>query len=424
MPRRLRALPLLLVVSTAISVQAESWLELLRRAQKKVGESLDSVPRYMCTETIDRSQYEPGSPGYKGDCDNPKRPAPRLSSTDRLRLDVAMAANREMYSWVGESKFNDGDLFDIVREGAMSTGSFAAFLSAIFRDEYVNFTYDGDTTLNGRSLSEFGFQVPYERSHYSYGQGAHQVMTGYSGSFLVDPKTANLVRLEVRTSKLPSETGACYASTKLDYSEVRMKGIDFLLPAASELTIDNTDGAKAVNRMVFSSCHEFLGESTISFGQVSSSAGRSAAHLAPPRFPAKLSFKIAIAQDFDMTAAAAGDPVKAKLMTPIKEGRKEFAPPGAPVGARIVRIRNYYDQSVIVLELKLETVSINGGSVPLVAEPDPGEAFAKGDKLVRRVPLGTLRGLEDRAASFEFHGKDLVFLKTEGIESEWRTTTP
>lgn len=416
---------LLLLVCAAIRAQTETPQELLRRAQKKVGESLDLVPRYMCTETVDRSQFEPDTPGYKGECDDPNGSTRHLSSTDRVRLDVAMAPHGEMYSWVGESKFDDRDLSDIVSEGATSTGSFAAFLQAIFRAEDVSFTYSGNAILNGRSLSEFGFQVPYERSHYYYGKGAHEVITGYSGTFLIDSKTADLVQLAVRTNRLPPETKACYASTTLDYLQVRMKGIDFLLPNASRVVIDNTNRARAVNTVAFSNCHEFLGESTISFGEAAHNTGKSATKPAPSSFfPAKLPFKIAIAQDMDLTGAAAGDLVKAKLITPINDGRKELAPAGAAVSARIMRLRNYHDESVIKLELRLETVNVRGVSVPLTAAPDSGAAFAKGNKLVQRVPLGTLRGLEERAASFEFRGKNLVFLKTQGIESEWLTTTP
>jgi hypothetical protein len=64
----------------------------------------------------------------------------------------------------------------------------------------------GKTTQDGRIVSEFAFRVPYERSHYSYGEGQDRVITGYDGTFLVDPKTADLVRLVVRTNALPPET--------------------------------------------------------------------------------------------------------------------------------------------------------------------------------------------------------------------------
>ena len=91
------------------------------------------------------------------------------------------------------------------------------------------------------------------------------MVTGYDGTFLVDPRTTDLVRLTIRTNELPSETAACYAYTMLDYTRVRLKGDEFLLPSASLLRVLSTDAGASENHTVFSSCHEFLGESTIMF---------------------------------------------------------------------------------------------------------------------------------------------------------------
>jgi hypothetical protein len=57
---------------------------------------------------------------------------PRLYETDRVRLDVGVAGANEIYSWVGEDRFDDRDLFDMVREGALQSGSFSGFLISIF----------------------------------------------------------------------------------------------------------------------------------------------------------------------------------------------------------------------------------------------------------------------------------------------------
>jgi hypothetical protein len=414
---------LLLLCCAAIRVRAQQDpMELLRRVQRNVSESLDRVPRYMCTETIDRSQFEPDFPA-RGNCDNGDKSRTHLTTSDRLRLDVGMAATVEIYSWVGESKFNDHDLFQIVREGAISSGAFAAFLTAIFRSSDASFTYDGEKG----GLSAFGFQIPYEKSHYYYGEGAHRIITGYDGTFLVDPKTASLTHLDVHTSQLPSETGACHASTSLDYSQVRMKGVDFLLPSASQLTIARVDGGKAENRTVFSSCHEFLGESTISFDGPSKNAPSAAESSTeePLAFPAGLRFEVVSTQAIDPGTAAAGDPVKAKLLTPIKHGSYVLVPAGAAVNGRIVRIRQFYGQNArLVVELKLEAVSVKGAWVPFRTSPDVGSTFNADSGrtgLQKRVALGTLIGLEESSASFTFRGGRVRPI-APGLESSWVTS--
>ncbi len=412
-----------LALSITSAVQAQqNPMELLRRVQAKVSDSINRLPRYMCTETVDRSLYQSDGTNRGSACDQGFRRKMRLTTADRLRLDVAMAAAVEMYSWVGESKFNDRDLLDMVNEGAISNGAFAAFLTAIFRTEDANFTYNGET--NG--LSEFGFQIPDEKSHYYFGQGIHRVITAWDGTFLVNPKTADLVRLEVTTSQLPAETGACYASTALDYTQVRLKGVDFLLPSASVLKIFNTNGGEAENRTSFSSCHEFLGESKISFDSPPDALvkGTPNAVSRAVAIPAGLPFKVALTQALQTSTAAAGDPVKAKLLTPIQDGSKVLAPAGAFVAARIVRMREFYgDTSDVSLEVKLETVDVGGIAVRLTASPDTEAAVEqkKGRGLQKRIQLGTLRGLEDRSASFVFRGVHLPYWIASGLESSWVT---
>jgi hypothetical protein len=83
---------------------------------------------------------------------------------------VAVSGDGEMYSWAGEDRFNDGDLADLVRGGATSTGTFSSFLSSIFGTNAATFTYDGDVHAGERILVEFGFRVPIEKSEYSIGK--------------------------------------------------------------------------------------------------------------------------------------------------------------------------------------------------------------------------------------------------------------
>jgi hypothetical protein len=418
----------LLALCIATSMRAQqNPTDLLRLVQARVAESLERLPRYMCTETIDRSRFELEVPDHGNACDEGStRPNIQLSTSDRLRLDVTKGLALEMYSWVGESRFNDRDLLEMVHEGALSTGSFGTYLAAIFRSENTSFTYNGDETLEGRGLSEFGFRVPTEKSHYFFfSEGQHSVTTGYDGTFLVDSKTAELVRLVINTSQLPSETAVCYASTTLDYMRIRLKGADFLLPRTSLLHIFHTDGGQSVNRTVFSNCHEFLGESTIMFHPPPDA---SETHHSPsPQalvIPKGLPFRVALTQGIDTTTAAAGDPIKAKLITPIQSDSGVLVPMGAAIAARIVRVRQFYGSvTAVALEIKLETVDVGGVSIPLPATPDAGRSFQKAKKgtLQQRVELGTLHGLEDRSASFEFRSVRLPYLIRSGLESMWVT---
>ena len=421
----------LLAFSIGIGMRAQQDpANQLRQLQTRIADSLDRLPRFMCTETIDRSVYKPEFPDRSGACDDgPTQQPPRLAVSDRLRLDVAIASTGEMFSWVAQSRFNNRDLMDLVNDGAVSTGSFENFLSAIFRSAAASFTYNGEFEVGGQTLSEYGFRVPHEKSTYRF-EGWHgPVITGYDGTFLVDPRTADLVQLEVRTSRLPSDTGACYGTTTLDYSHMVLKGVSFLLPSVTVMRIVNLDGVVARNRTGFSNCHEFLGESSITLDAPPAALGTKADRgPASPAFtiPKGLRFRVALTEGIDTATAAGGDPIKAKLITPIRTGSRVLAPAGAAVVARIIRIQQFYDNQSVALDIRLETVGVGSASIPLIATPDPGQSFqaTKRGALQRSIELGTLRTLLDRSFSFGFRNVGLPYLIGSGLESMWVTATP
>ena len=422
----------LLAFTIAAGLQAQQDpTDLLLSVRARIDESLHRLPNYMCTQTIDRYRYQPNVPDHSLACDeSSERPSTHLATSDRLRLEVAVKSTGEMYGWAGENRFDDRELVDIVTDGAISTGTFTAFLTGIFTNEAATFTYDGETTQDGLAFSEFGFHVPYEKSHYYIGFATHRAVTGYDGTFLVNPKTADLARLSIRTSQLPAETGACYSSTTLDYARIRLQGAEFLLPSLSVLRIFSRDGSVAENHTAYSNCHEFLGESTLSFDPPTNVPGeeqRDGPVSQVLKIPPKLRFRVALTQGIDTATAAAGDSIKAKLMTPIRDHLKVLVPPGAAITGRIVHIQQSHDKSPSVsLVFRLETVDVGGVSIQLTATPDTVNRFpqSKPGTLQRRVELGALRSLEERSAALEFRNVRLPYLISSGVESTWITATP
>lgn len=418
-------------IVTGLRAQQEPT-DLLLKVRARIVESQNRLPRYMCTQTIDRYRYQPDIPDHSLACDeSTERPSTHLSSSDRLRFDVSVKSTGEMYGWAGEGRFDDRELVDIVTDGAISTGSFTAFLAGIFSNQGVRFTYDGEMTQDGRLIPEFGFHVPYEKSQFFIGFGEHHhSVTGYDGTFLVNRQTADIVRLTIRTSQLPAETGACYSSTTLDYARIRLQGAEFLLPSLSVLRIFSRDGSVAENHILYSNCHEFRGESTVTFDPPANLPGgeqRPGPAVQAFVIPPKLRFRVALTQGIDTATAAAGDSIKAKLMTPIRDRGKVLVPIGAAITGRIVRIRQFYASSPSVsLVFRLETVDVGGVSMQLTATPGTVSSFgqSKPGTLQRRVELGALRSLEERSAALEFRNVRLPYLISSGVESSWITATP
>ena len=466
LPRSLTA-ALLFVLCASGQVQDDAR-EVLLRVKQAVMSTVQGLPKYVCTETIDRSRYDPDPSRYgPGDgkhrvhsCDSLAAEANsaawrrQMSSSDRVRLDVAVThrrpgLNSEMYSWAGEDHFSDADLFEMVRDGAISTGSFSSMLASIFGGEAANFSYNGDrTTLGGRLLSEFGFRVPLEKSRYSYVLGskeAREVTLEYGGTLLADPATSDLVRLVIRASHLPAESSTCQITQVLDYSRVSLNGSDFLLPAEARIAALHSDGSQAENVIHYSACHEFRGESAVRFETLPEVVPGRATDPASATLslPAGLRFKLVFTERIDTSEAAAGDPIRAKLKTAVRDrSSKVLIPEGAAVVGRIVSIRHFYGTAPsqasegrgarvarpsLVMKVKLETVQVGGVFYPLKARYHASlSRFPKAaGVLAPRIEMGDLGTIEDSEdADFEFFDSNPNQIVTSGLESNWLTLAP
>src|ERR1700722_3105788 len=84
--------------------------DLLRRVTEKALETVSRLPKYMCTQTIGRSQFEPAAGVSGHSCargnggeelinmlpGGEKGRQLRLTPSDRLRLDVAVSGGHEL----------------------------------------------------------------------------------------------------------------------------------------------------------------------------------------------------------------------------------------------------------------------------------------------------------------------------------------
>src|ERR1017187_1429622 len=80
---------LLLVCGLAFSLQAQQDpTDLLLKVRGRVKDSVNRLPKYMCTQTIDRQQYEPARGKQAARCDDsPAQKDLHVTTSDRLRFD-------------------------------------------------------------------------------------------------------------------------------------------------------------------------------------------------------------------------------------------------------------------------------------------------------------------------------------------------
>ncbi len=411
--------------------------ELLRRAIAQVRDTVDRLPRYVCTQTIDRVELYTSADRT---CDWwPPPDSFRASYSERVRVDVLSTAGGELYSWAGEDQFHNQDLFQLVHTRRLSTGGFSGLLRSIFGNDNA-FSSDGEVTERGRKLRQYSFRVPREKSEYWFGTGAERRIVDCEGSFLLDPETANLVRLEVKPSEPPQVTGVCQATTTLNYGRTRVNDSDFLLPTSSLFEFVTTRGEEDRNSSAYSNCHEFLAESTLRFeppkpGQQPSTKAPDQGTLASPE---GLPFRVVFTQDIAFRTAAAGDTFAAKLATSIRDASgRVLVPAGTPVFARILDAdlwRGRGRDGIVLgahLIFRLESMTMAGTKRPFVATAaqrvESSDPINVDSPTNRNVP-GWIRQpdlvglvLAPNTAILEFYGVRPNFVLKAGKQSKWRT---
>jgi hypothetical protein len=117
----------------------------------------------------------------------------------------------------------------------------------IFAIREPRFVFEGDTTLKDRHLMQYSFNVAEAQSHFRAKAGDHWVISGYTGTVLVDPVNAKLVQLTIRTEELPPATNACEVDATLEYGMVRLRGDDYLIPAITRQRFIGMAGRAAIH---------------------------------------------------------------------------------------------------------------------------------------------------------------------------------
>ena len=415
----------------------ENPIDVLARLRDRILPHARKIPDYTCVEAVRRDRYEPVDGRAAQSCETllARRKAPdfsnrlKLDSTDWLHLDVAMTTNREIYSWAGDKKFAEGDIDEVVQQGAIGTGPFAGLLIGTFESRDRTFIFEGETEYHGRRVFEYSFEVPEDRSAYRVKAGKDWVITGYRGALLVDPQTAELVRLSVLTDELPEETATCEADTFLEYDLVPLGERNYLLPKVTHQRFIGRDGTEADNTLTFSSCREYQAESTLLFGTGQPGGARQARPAAGMELPAGLPVSVELLTAIRAGASAAGDRLEGRLAKPIVDARQRtLVPAGTPVEGRIVRVETRYTPRLeTTVAFHWESIRIAGAAQPLSLRPNrqpPGSRVAggRGQLQQRGVPIELPLPGEGQDAVVHLIGERVAI--ASGSLSEWFTAPP
>ena len=311
----------------------------LTRIRARMIENLREMPNYTCLQTIERSRR--------------RARARRFELLDTLRLEVALVAGKEMFSWPGAGRFEDREISELVPGGAIGNGNFAIHAKSVFQSNAPRFEYEGPREENGRRLHRYRYIVPRLLSGFKVKLGTAEGIAGYHGSFDADAGTLDLVSLDVFTDDIPTNVPISVASDELRYARTHIGERDFLLPESSIMTITDLEGNESRNRTAFSQCRQYSGQSTISFADPPPQGTPAEPVPVPVDLPEGLLLDVRLETSIVFGKAAIGDPLEGRLGSDARFHGRTFVPKNALVRGRLLRIERF-QTNVPITRLAIE----------------------------------------------------------------------
>ncbi len=227
---------------------------LIRRAADAAMEFTETLPSYVCTEMVTRSQSE-------------STPA-NFQPIDVVTMEVLYTDGREDYRNI---QINGKKTVKKIEDtgGAWSTGEFGTVLVDLFSPATgAVFHYRRDSRAGGIMAKMYDFEVAREGSHWSIHASAQSYNPPYVGSVWIDPATSRVLRIEMEAKGLPAEFPLDHVESATDYQYIRLGDAkQYLLPVHAEtLSCQRGTAYCARNVIDFRNYHKYTGESSITFG--------------------------------------------------------------------------------------------------------------------------------------------------------------
>jgi len=320
---------------------------------------------------------------------------------------------------VGAPQFEKGSLERVSGHGPLGSGDFGIFLIEIFGRAIVNF--QGEEAVEGRRLLKYSYDMPIGRSGYKVRTDDGWVLTAYSGTFLLDPRSADIARLTVRTAELPQAPGpACLATSEVDYGRTQIHDRMILIPRETRLRTVRVDGSETFSVTTYASCREYASKSRVLTEAPQSGAeGKAETRPLPSSLPEGLHFEARMVTSIDSDTAWAGDPVEAVLRSTLRDNKHNvIAPAGARLHGRLVYVGHKEEPfGHFEIGLQLESIEINGQAVPLRAARYYGPSVMT-SRTVSRLPPFVRDDSSAGIGTFVFRDDRL---RLKHFDSDWVT---
>lgn len=312
------------VIGGAQPSNDEGHALLISRIKVRTAENVQTLPNFTCLETIERSNRAPRSQ--------------RFQLLDVLRLEVAYIDRKELFAWPGSTNFEDREMRDFAKNGAISNGSFALHVNSVLLSNAPTYEYRGETEWNGRAAFRIDYRIPMLSSGYRMRVPPNEGIVGYHGTFYVDKTTLDMLRLEIRIHEIPPQLPVREASEDLDYQTMRVGESVHVLPAKSTLKIEDLSGSVNRNETTFSRCREYKGNSVIRFDDAPVEETAVVKPLQRVVLPEELEFELRFDDVITGGKAAVGDEVRGEVTRDVRRKGVLWVPKGAQASCRILHM--------------------------------------------------------------------------------------
>ena len=227
---------------------------LIRRAADAAMEFTETLPSYVCTELVTRSQSE-------------STPA-NFQPIDVVSMEVLYTDGREDYRNI---QINGKKTVKKIEDtgGAWSTGEFGTVLVDLFSPATAaTFRFRRDSRAGGIMAKMYDFDVTRENSHWSIHASSQTYDPAYTGSVWIDPATSRVLRIEMEAKGMPGDFPLDHVESATDYQYIRLGDAkQYLLPVHAEILSCQRGTAYCSRNVIdFRNYHKYTGESSITFG--------------------------------------------------------------------------------------------------------------------------------------------------------------
>ena len=225
----------------------------IEKARAAAASFTERLPNYVCTEFMAR--YE-----------STARPVD-WRPLDVVSTNVVYEAGRESYRdiSVNGKPFKKG-MEDM--SGAWSTGEFGTMLLNLFAPwTAAEFHQRRTGAIGGIEARVYNFEVDRAHSNWHVQVASQSMRPAYRGAVWIEPENGRVLRLEMQARGLPHEFPEDTVESAVDYENVMIGGVKFLLPVHAE-TLACERGTSNCSRNVldFRNYHKFEATSDVTFG--------------------------------------------------------------------------------------------------------------------------------------------------------------